>query len=728
MAETQRSEQRFLPRYRTALKDRQQQENLLQFQRAWARDREAAFADQQFGELRTRLTAAKNQILDDLDGWLKRFEDAARANGATVTHARSARDACEQVLTICQQVGARHVIKSKSMVSEEIELNHFLAAHGGTAIESDLGEWLVQLAGERPSHMVLPFIHKNRRQAADLVRQATGSAPDHSDVPAVVHRARDAIREHFWSATVGLTGANALVVEDGSVLLVTNEGNADLTVTLPQVHIVLAGIEKIGATLIPTLADAAVQLRLLARSATAQRLTVYTTFIRRPPAHHRLHIILVDNGRRNMLADRRYRAALRCIRCGACADTCPPYQVVGGHVFGHIYSGAIGLVVTPAHHGLAADAGPQSLCVSCHACQTVCPVNIPLPQQILDRRSEVVASQGMPLTLRAMIEVWKRPSAFDRAMHAAALGSGPLRKAGNWVDLPAGMSSLPMLNAQASWRSFSAPAAQPFRELFLTRGRRQSDGRFDSALSGKRIALFAQCLTDRFWPEQAAAVTDVLRALGAEIVFPERQHCCGLPALDAGDYVSAREMACQTLEVLEATGADFIVSGASSCVALLKHDLLHLFEDVPVWRHRAERMGQRIHSFTQLIAEEAGLPHGIWDNGRHELVTYHDFCQSRHVLHELDAPRSILTALLGCQVVELPEVMCCGFGGARSGLYPEVSRAIGTRKWESIRQTGALTVVTDNPGCIAHLRSMLHRQRGPERVLHLAELVAERLV
>jgi Fe-S oxidoreductase len=156
-------------------------------------------------------------------------------------------------------------------------------------------------------------------------------------------------------------------------------------------------------------------------------------------------------------------------------------------------------------------------------------------------------------------------------------------------------------------------------------------------------------------------------------------------------------------------------------------DLLHLFEDVPVWRHRAERMGQRIHSFTQLLAEEAGLAPGIWDNGRHELVTYHDFCQSRHVLHETDAPRYVLTKLLGCQVIELPEVMCCGFGGARSGLYPELSRAIGARKWESIRQTGALTVVTDNPGCIAHLRSMLRKQRGSERVLHLAELVADRL-
>ncbi|MCL4545793.1 MAG: LUD domain-containing protein, partial [Chloroflexi bacterium] len=410
-----RDSQLFAQQYAAALRDRRQQGNLLQFQRAWARDRDAAFADQDFSALRERLKAAKNAVLRDLDQWLDRYQVAAEANGAIVHRVHDAREACERVLAICAQEHVSTLVKSKSMVSEEVELNAFLGEHGVTAVESDLGEWLVQLAGERPSHMVLPFIHKDRRQAAALVRTATGDSSEEDDVPAVVHRARDAIREHFWTAGAGLTGANALVAEDGSVVLVTNEGNADLTVTVPPVHIVLAGIEKI----IPSLVDAATQLRLLARSATAQRITVYTTFIRKPAPEHQLHIILVDNGRRTMAADSRYRDALRCIRCGACADACPPYQVVGGHMFGHIYSGAIGLVVTPAHHGLAADAGPQSLCISCNACQTVCPVDIPLPQQILDRRAEVVAAQGAPVSLRAMIELWKHPAVLDRAIRSA---------------------------------------------------------------------------------------------------------------------------------------------------------------------------------------------------------------------------------------------------------------------------------------------------------------------
>jgi iron-sulfur cluster protein len=717
----------FAERYRASLHDTRQQRNLLSFQQAWSRDRAAVFAGHDFEAMRATLKATKADVVDSLEQWVEAFSVAARANGAEVHRAVDAAAACAQVLAICRRHGARQVIKSKSMVSEEVELNHYLQVHGIQAVESDLGEWLVQLAGERPSHMVLPVIHKNRQQAAELVSAATGIAVSGDNVQQVVLTARDAIRTKFSTAGVGLTGANALIAEDGSVLLVTNEGNADLTITLPPVQIVLAGIEKV----LPTLADAALQLRLLARSATAQRITAYSTFVRRPAAGHHLHIILVDNGRTALQADERYRDALGCIRCGACADACPPFQVVGGHVFGHIYTGAIGLVVTPAHHGLAADAGPQSLCISCNACQTVCPVDIPLPRQILDRRAEVAERLGLPAPLRLGLQLFARPRLFDRLSRLAALAVQPWSGGAPWLDPPQLFQQIPFVGAETSWRSVPAPVRRPYRDTVppapaavpVAYTLRQ----LPSRVTGKTVALFAQCLTDRLWPEQARAVQQVLQALGCRVVFPAQQHCCGLPALDGGDEAAARSMARQTITALEQVEADYVVSGASSCVAAILHDYPHLLRAEPAWAERAGRLAARTVTFTQLLGELAGLPAGALDDGQATTVTYHDFCQGRNVLHQTEAPRHILRDLLGCQVVELPEAVCCGFGGSRSVIYPAVAAAIAERKLTAIASTGASIVVTDNPGCIAHLRAILRKRGSPLQVLHIAEVVAARL-
>ncbi len=256
------------------------------------------------------------------------------------------------------------------MVSEEIDLNHRFEEDGVEVVETDLGEWIVQLRHERPSHMVMPAIHLARQQVGDIFTEVLGREISRDDVTEQVHAAKDALRDVFFRAGMGITGANAMIAESGTVMMVTNEGNGRLTSSIPPVHVILAGIEK----LVPTYEDAMTQLRLLARSATAQRLTVYSTFIHGPTPGHEQHIVLVDNGRRAMRDKPEFREALHCIRCAACANVCPPYREVGGHVFGHIYTGAIGLVVTPFFHGIDAVAGPQSLCLSCNACEIVCPV------------------------------------------------------------------------------------------------------------------------------------------------------------------------------------------------------------------------------------------------------------------------------------------------------------------------------------------------------------------
>ncbi|GIW04509.1 MAG: hypothetical protein KatS3mg059_1129 [Thermomicrobiales bacterium] len=399
-------EQSFRQRYEAAIRNPKLARNVERFQRTWRANRDRAMTEIAFEETRRQLKAAKSRVTSNLDHYLAQFTAMAQKAGATVHYANDADAANRIVEEICRAHGATLIAKSKSMVSEEIELNHRLARAGIDVIETDMGEWIIQKAGQRPSHIVGPALHMGREEVGSLLRQVLQRPVSLEDIPEQVHTIRDDMRPAFFTAGVGMTGANALIAETGTIMICTNEGNGRLASSVPPVHIVLAGIEK----LIPTWEDAITQLRLLGRSGTGQRLTVYTTFITGPTPGHEMHIVLVDNGRRAMHARPEFVEALHCIRCGACANVCPPYREVSGHVFGHIYSGAIGLVVTPFHHGLDAIAKPQSLCLSCNACETVCPAGIPLPRQILDvRKNGGRQERDCPTAKRVVLSVYARP-------------------------------------------------------------------------------------------------------------------------------------------------------------------------------------------------------------------------------------------------------------------------------------------------------------------------------
>lgn len=753
----------FEQRYRRALDNTQLQRNLLNFQRSWRVSREGAFAaydenpervvvappeqvsehlprpngTAEFAAMRDTLAAIKNEVIDHLPEYVDRFQAQAEARGVHVYRASNAETANRYVLQICREQGIGLVVKSKTMVSEEIELNGVLEEHGIEAVETDLGEWIQQLSHERPSHMVMPAIHKSREQVGDLFTQETGHQVSRVDIGEQVGVARRELRRDFLEAGLGVSGANALIAESGTVVFIENEGNARLVTTLPRVHVVLAGIEKI----VPDYAAAMLQLRLLARSATGQQITSYTTFLSGPPEPGKeMHIILLDNGRTQMRDTPLIREALRCIRCAACADVCPPYAVVGGHVFGHIYSGAIGLVNTPFHHGLDADAGPQSLCVSCNACATVCPVGIPLPQQILAVRARVVEEKGMPAPVRAAMEVWARPRVADLAMRAAALGSTPLRDAGFTRLQRTGASLIPQVHRLTGWRTPPALPREPGRDRLRKRppyGGKQ----LESPARGLRVAYFIQCITDRLFPRMALSVARLLDACGVEMVVPREQHCCGLPALDAGALEPARTMARQTIETLERANVDYIITGGASCAIAMLHDYERLFsgERAPIdnghWQERAKALSARVMDFTTFMDSVARLAPGALarPNSPFAPVTYHNFCQSANVLGLHDAPRRLITEVLALELREMEESsVCCGFGGSTSVTRPEVAERILDRKLENVLRTGARTVVTDNPGCIMHLRGGLDAgyPRGvklPVRVLHIAELMAAHL-
>ena len=711
----------FRERYQQALDNPRLATNLTNFQQSWRASRGAMVDEVDFDALRSKLKAAKTDVVANLDRYLEEFQANAERAGATVHHAASAEDATRIVRELAHAKGVTTIAKSKSMVSEEIDLNHVLLPAGIETVETDLGEWIVQLMGDRPSHLVMPAIHLARQQVGEVFSEKLAREVSRDDVEEQVRVARDEIRKVFFTAGMGVTGSNALVAESGTVMMMTNEGNGRLCSSVPPVHVVLAGIEK----LVPTFDDAVTQLRLLARSATAQRLTSYSTFISGPTPGHEMHIILVDNGRRQMAAQPEFMEALHCIRCAACANVCPPYREVGGHVFGHIYTGAIGLVVTPFHHGLEAGAGPQSLCLSCNACETVCPVGIPLPRQILDVRKLVVAKKGLPRVKRGVLGTLARPRAFNLVTRIGQRAQLPATRGGRFVR----MRKAPILRKQTRWRSLPALARQPLRDRVPTGTTvAAAEPVVPNGAAGLTVALFPGCMTDRLYPEQGEAIATSLKHLGVSLAFPARLNCCGLPANNSGDAADAMRMARQTIRALEAIEADSIVSGSASCVAMMTEDYLHLFRDDPRWLKRAEALAARVTDFTSFLDGVANLPAGSLANGDSQPIAYHDSCQGLNALGLRREPRRILGDVLGYEIRDLTEnTLCCGFGGSFSFDYPAVAERLMNRKLDDAEATGAPVLVTDNQGCIMHLRGGCDAAGRPLRIRHLAELVAEQL-
>src|SRR5216684_4259201 len=382
----------------------------------------------EFEGLREEGRQIKDHTLAHLDFYLELYEQNVAASGGQVHWARTAAEARAAVLEICRSVDAKIVTKGKSMVAEEIALNDHLEANGITPIETDLGEYIIQLRHEPPSHIIAPAIHLMREQVADAFRAAHTTldpARNIEEPRALCEEARTILRPQFLAADVGITGANFLIAETGSSIIVTNEGNGDLTQTLPRIHIVVASLEKI----VPTLEDASTILRLLARSATGQEFSTYTTVStgpRRPgdlDGPEQFHVVLLDNGRSSMLGGD-FRDMLRCIRCGACMNHCPVYHAVGGHAYGWVYPGPMGAVLTPSLIGVDQAGDLPNASTFCGRCEEVCPVRIPLPRMMRSWREREFERHLSPATVRSGLAVWaffaKRPRLYGLATSMAA--------------------------------------------------------------------------------------------------------------------------------------------------------------------------------------------------------------------------------------------------------------------------------------------------------------------
>lgn len=428
----------------------------------------------EFEALRSAAREIKEHTLAHLDYYLEQFEERVHASGGQVHWARTPEEARDIVVRICREAGARRVTKGKSMVGEEIGVNEALEAAGMDVVETDLGEYIIQLAKEPPSHIIAPAVHKTRAQITELFHAhhaAYGLTERVTEIPAIVDEARRVLRQAFLSADVGITGANFLVAETGSTVIVTNEGNGDLTNTLPRVHVATASIEKV----VPTLEDVTTILRLLGRSATGQEMSSYTTFSTGPrrsgdaDGPESFHVLLLDHGRSQMLGNE-FHEMLRCIRCGACLNHCPVYGAIGGHAYGWVYPGPMGAVLTPLMIGLEEAGNLPNACTLNGRCQEVCPMSIPLPRMLRELRMREFERRLTPPRTRWALAAWvylaRRPRLY-RALTGVAVRL--LGRAGRYRGA---FRRLPLAGGWTAARDMPAPEGETFHQIWRRRGAR----------------------------------------------------------------------------------------------------------------------------------------------------------------------------------------------------------------------------------------------------------------
>ncbi len=685
------------------------------FSEAYKVNRAKAYEGIDFEELREKIALLKGYAASHLDELSDQFTQNAEACGAKVFRTNDPAKVREYILAVARDNNVKTVVKSKSMATEEIHLNPYLEKAGIEVRETDLGEWIIQLAGQTPSHMVMPAIHMTKEEVSDLFSKEVNERLS-SDIPRLVKVAREQLRPAFLAADMGISGANIAVAETGSIVLMTNEGNARLVTSLPKIHIALIGIEK----LIAQYADVATILKALPRSATAQLLTSYVSIITGPTPNSDgsmkdLHIILMDNRRSEMASDPKFKQALQCIRCASCLNVCPIFRLVGGHVFGKVYTGGIGTILTAWFDELKKSEDIQGLCIQCGACKDVCPGKIDIPDLIMEIRRRLVQEQGVPLLQKSIYAVVNNRKLFHGMLRAASIAGKPFTSGKFIRHLPLFLADL------TDGRSLPAIAAEPFRDRFKKIRQPECE---------EKAAFYAGCLIDFAYPEMGEALIKILNKAGIQVLFPEDQTCCGAPARYNGAYEVAASNAVDNINALLREEVTYVISACPTCTVALDHEFISTFESLgqTEWLPRARKLAGKVIDFSTLVTK-------LVDEGRLSLkegrvlgkITYHDSCHLKRTLKVSEQPRNLLKKA-GFEIEEMFECdTCCGMGGSYSMKLPEISAPILQRKLRNIMETGAPVVAMDCPGCVMQIRGGLDQTGAAVTARHTVELLADQL-
>jgi iron-sulfur cluster protein len=714
--QTARNLKAYKKEVQTALNNTFLREAMDKFAVAYRTSRANAFRDMDVKALVAEIAAAKDAAIQQLDVLYETFKTNAEKSGITVHLARTAEDANRVITDIARQTGTRRIVKSKSMTAEETLLNHHLEAEGLEVTETDLGEWIIQLRHEGPSHMVMPAIHLSRYQVADLFTDVTGKQQD-SEIERLVKVARRELRQRYVEADMGISGANFAIADTGTIGLTTNEGNARLVTTLPRVHVALIGLDK----LMPTLHDALRIIRALPRNATGQAITSYVTWITGPNAcasapdgQKEMHIVFLDNGRRAIARDPDFAQILRCVRCGACANVCPVYRMVGGHQYGHIYIGAIGLIATYFFHGREKAKNLVQNCINCGACKEVCAAGIDLPRLIKEIHARIQDEDGHPLPGRLLALTLKNRKLFHGLLRSARKAQKPVTGGSPYLrHLPY------VFSPEHNFRALPAIAEQSFRDRWPALRPTVSRPQY-------RVALFSGCVQDFVYPEQLEAAVRLLADHRVALEFPMEQSCCGLPVQMMGEKSAACDVALQNMAAVDHRQYDYIVTLCASCASHLKHGYPQALAGDPVKAAEARDFGAKVLTFTQFAHRILKLDEKDFKpSGR--AVTYHAPCHLCRGLGEREAPQALLRQAGFTFVPATEEETCCGFGGTYSGKFPQISSQILKRKLDDAMATGADLLVTECPGCVMQLRGGAARESHRLEVCHIAEALRNRM-
>ncbi len=645
-----------------------------------------------------RARAIKEECVKKLPQLIQKFSEEAEKAGAQLYQASTPKDALSQIEKILDQKKANLIVKSKSMVSEEIGLNHFLEKKGYKVVETDLGEWIVQLAKERPSHITAPALHKTKEEIAELLSRHLQKkiSPDSKEI---VKHAREEMRKTFLEADVGISGANLAVAESGTLVIVSNEGNARLVTSLPPVHIALVTTEKF----VETLEQAISLTKALTIASSGMKLTSYVSFITGPSrttdiekeqvigvhGPQELHIIILDNGRLKIRQDDELDKILYCLKCGGCMLVCPVFQAVGGHVFGgSVYPGGIGTLLTAITQSAKESSRIWDFCSDCRKCEEFCPVSIPTSQIILRLKNE----RGPNLWEKALSTLFRKKGLSQTGTTILSLLQRPWLENGYLKNLPwVKKKFIPALNLKK-------PAAV-------------EEG------NGEKVYLFEGCMVRLFFPEIRESVQKGLSHFGYQVVSPSEQHCCGAPSLHLGDKKGVKRLLRKNIKSFKKENPRYILTVCPTGNAMFKETYPKIEPEFDIWK-------DRIFDFAEFISKEGLFPEKKKDIPPTD-VLYHFPCHTLNKSSSKDEPKKVLEALGYNPLFEEEPYTCCGFCGVFSLKNPEISDHLWTKKKKKIEKNNPSLIATDCPGCLFQLRAGLKRKGDRLKIFHTADLFAE---